>query len=144
MSLSAIVTALRTTVGGVSGIGSSNCYPRVPETPPSATTFAVIEAPSGLVEPHGSDLDRITYRLNVYVMTKRAGALWAEQDVIYPFADSVPTALRAAFTLGGLTLGTMYEDPAWELTEASIKDQNYIGLVFHLLYKQKATVSFSG
>lgn len=86
----------------------------------------------------------MTYRINVYVMTKRAGAIWAEQDAIYPFADSVPNALRSAFTLGGLTYGTMYDDPAWELVSAEIKDQNYVGLLFRLLYKQKATVTFSG
>lgn len=142
MSLAAIVSALRPVIDGVSGIDI--CLPRIPETKPAETTFAVIEAPSGGIGQAGADLDRITYRINVYVMTKRSGSLWAEQDTVLPFVDSVPAALRAAFTLGGITYGTDYDEPAWELTSAQIDDQEYIGVVFHLLYKQKATVTFSG
>lgn len=77
-------------------------------------------------------------------MTKRAGANWTEEDTIYPFVDSIPAAIRSAFTLGGIVLGTRYDSPAWEKVEAQIKDTNYIGILFHLLYKQKATVTFSG
>lgn len=142
MSLAAVVTALRPVIDGVANIDA--CYPRIPETKPSEAVFAVIEAPSGNVQAAASDLDRITYSINVHVMTKRAGAMWAEQDTILPFVDSVPAALRAAFTLGGVVRGTRYDEPAWELTSAQIDDQEYIGVVFHLLYMQKATVTFSG
>lgn len=45
MSLAAVVTALRAVVDGVTGI--DGCYPRVPETPPAGTVFAVIEPPTG-------------------------------------------------------------------------------------------------
>jgi hypothetical protein len=142
MSLAAIVTALRPVIDNVTGIAA--CFPRIPETKPTESIFAVIESPSGEIGQAGADLDRITYRVNVYVLTKRAGALWAEQDTVLPFVDSIPAALRSNFTLGGITYGTDYDEPAWELTAATIDDQEYIGVVFHLLYKQKATVTFSG
>jgi hypothetical protein len=96
------------------------------------------------VIPAGADFDKLNYTINVYVMTKRNNDLWAEQLTILPFADSIPVALRSAFTLGGLTYGTRYGDPAWELVEAQIDDQAYLGIKFVLLYKEKATATFSG
>lgn len=142
MSLALIVTALRNAIAGVSGINA--CYPRIPETPPADAIFAVIETPSGTIQSQASDMDRIEYLANVYVAVKRNGAIWAEQDAVLPFADSVPAALRGAFTLGGTTYGTRYSDPAWELTEFEIKDQTYLAIKFGILYKQKAIVTFSG
>lgn len=142
MSLAAIVTALRTAVDAVTGIDA--CYPRIPETPPAESVFAVIEAAPGTIAPAGADLEYVDYRVNVYVMTERSGELWAEQDAVLPFVDSVPAKLRTAFTLGGITYGTRYEDPSYEMVEAQIKDTNFIGVVFRLVYKQKTTVTYSG
>lgn len=142
MSLATIVAALRPVVDAVTGIQA--CYPRIPETKPTVDPFAIIETPNGTVTEAGSDFDRLVYAVNVYVMTKRNGDLWAEQGTILPYADSIPAALRSAFTLGGLTLGTRYGDPAWELVEVQIDDQNYLGIRFALLYKEKATATFSG
>lgn len=142
MSLASIVTALRPVVDNVAGIDA--CYPRIPETKPTVAVFAVIEAASGTVQAAAADMDRLEHAINLYVLTERNGDLWTEQTTILPYADSIPIALRSNFTLGGLTYGTRYGDPAWELVSVRIDDQDYLGLRFALLYKEKATATFSG
>ncbi|MCC6314217.1 MAG: hypothetical protein IT337_09380 [Thermomicrobiales bacterium] len=142
MSLATIVAALRPVIDAVTGIAA--CYPRIPETQPPVDPFAIIETASGSVIDAGADFDKLTYAVNVYVMTKRNGDLWAEQGVVLPYVNSIPDALRSAFTLGGLTYGTRYGDPAWELVDAEIDNQNYLGVKFALLYKERAVATFSG
>lgn len=142
MSLAAIRTALRTTVDGMTGVDA--CYPRIPETKPNVDLFAIIETPSGQVQPHGTDLERREYLTNVYFATQRNGDLWTEQTTLEPYVDSFPTAMQTTFTLGGTTYGTRYADPAWEMVTFEIDDQAYIAIKFGLLHKQKLTVTYSG
>lgn len=142
MSLAEIVTALRPVVKAVTGIEA--CYPRIPEIKPPEELFTVIESGLSTRTAAGADLERVVYPINVYVLTKRSGRLWEEQDLVLPYVDLLPEALRNAYTLGGLTYGTEYDDPSTEMVAVPIDDQSYIGIVVHLRYKQKQTVAYSG
>lgn len=145
MSLALIRAALRTVVDAMSDVDA--CYPRIPETKPDAATidlFAIIETPSGQVQPYGTDIERREYLTNVYFATRRNGDLWAEQTTLEPYVDAFPTTMQSAFTLGGTTYGTRYTDPAWEMVTFEIDDQSYIAIKFGLLHKQKTTVTYTG
>lgn len=142
MSLAAIRTAMRTVVAGMSGVEA--CYPRIPETKPPVDVFAVIETPNGIFAPHGTDLERREHLINVYFLVPRNSDLWAEQVAFEPYIDAFPDAMASAFTLGGLTYGTRYSDPSYEIVVAEIKDQSYIGPRFGTLHKQKMAVTYSG
>ena len=142
MSLALIRAALRTTVDAMAGVTA--CYPRLPETKPTEALFAIIETPSGEVQPYGTDIERREYVTNVYFATKRTGDLWAEQTTVEPYVDSFPTAMQSAFTLGGTTYGTRYAEPAWEMVELQIDDQAYLAIKFSVLHKQKLAVTYTG
>lgn len=142
MTLALVRTALTAMVKGIDGVDA--CYPRIPETKPPADRFAVIETASSEIGSQGADLERRTHLIYVYFLVPRNSDLWAEQVAVEPFIDAFPDAVAAAISLGGLTYGTRYTSPAWEMVTAEIKDRAYIGPRFGTLHKEKATLSYSG
>lgn len=137
MSETAILAALRTALDGVSGIGEVLARP--PDT--------IGALPAAWITIDGADvamgaLEVWTWRLNVTCVVQRTNLYAMEQAALEPYRASIMDAIRANYTLGGLTFGLNVT--GYRLGTTVIGGSDYAGFTLSLSVKEKSATSLVG
>lgn len=145
MSLSAIVTALETALGTMSGVQTVDITQ--PETPPTGAQLPAIVGIVTIPEigMAGADLRRVNYQVDLfYLAAERGGNAKAQRDAILDKPAALVAVLDANATLGGKTYGVLWGDPAATFDAVEFRDKTYVGFTMTLLLKEKYGATITG
>lgn len=137
MSETAILSALRTAIDTVAGIGEVLARP--PET--------IGALPAAWFTIDGADiamgaLEVWTWRINITVVVARTNHYAMEQAALEPYRAAVMDAIRANYTLNGLTFGLNVV--GYRLGTVNIGGSDYAGFVLSLQVKEKSATTLTG
>ena len=138
MSLASVRAAVAALLGTVPEVAEALPYPPEAVGPLPCAWVGGAQAAVTMGSP-----EVWAWRLPVTVAAAaRHASLALELAATEPLVEAVTAAVRAGYTLGGTTFGLQLQQVSQDLVKVGSED--YVGLTFVFLVKEKRAVSYTG